>query len=49
MDLLKDRRIVPLVHEIFPLEEVGQAHQLMEASGHFGKIVLQVDPTVAAH
>ena len=49
MDLLKDRQIVPLVHEIFPLEEVSQAHQLMEASGHFGKIVLQVDSTVAVH
>ena len=49
MDLLKDRQIVPLVDEIFPLEEVSQAHQLMEASGHFGKIVLQVDPTLAGH
>ena len=41
--------VVPLVDEIFSLEEVSQAHQLMEASGHFGKIVLQVDPTVAVH
>ena len=49
MGLLNDRRMVPLVDEIFSLEEVSQAHQLMEASGHFGKIVLQVDPTVTVH
>ncbi len=49
LDLLNDRRIVPLVDEIFPLEEVSRAHQLMESSGHFGKIVLQVDSGLDVH
>ena len=44
LDFLYDRKIVPLVDEIFPLEEGSRAHQLMESSGHFGKIVLQVEP-----
>jgi putative PIG3 family NAD(P)H quinone oxidoreductase len=34
--------IAPLVHKVFPLSEAGQAHQLMERSGHFGKIVLTI-------
>lgn len=35
-------RIVPLIHEVLPLEEAARAHAEMEASGHFGKIVLRV-------
>ncbi len=38
-----DRTLVPLVHEIYPLEEVAAAHRLMEESGHFGKIVLSLE------
>lgn len=34
--------ITPLVHQVFPLSEAAAAHQLMEQSGHFGKIVLKV-------
>ncbi len=34
------RRIAPLIHAIYPLEEVATAHSVMEASGHFGKLVL---------
>ncbi len=36
------RRIVPLVHAVMPLEQVADAHRAMEASAHFGKIVLKV-------
>ncbi len=32
--------IVPRVFRVFPLEKAAEAHQLMEDSGHFGKIVL---------
>ena len=35
-------RIVPLIHEVLPLEEAARAHAMMEASGHFGKIVLRL-------
>jgi NADPH2:quinone reductase len=33
-------KMVPLIHASFPLSEAAQAHDLMEQSGHFGKIVL---------
>jgi putative PIG3 family NAD(P)H quinone oxidoreductase len=39
---LKDRRIVPVIHQVFPLEAVAEAHQMMENSRHFGKIVLRI-------
>jgi putative PIG3 family NAD(P)H quinone oxidoreductase len=38
--------IRPLVHEILPLERADDAHRHMEASQHFGKIVLRVSDTV---
>jgi putative PIG3 family NAD(P)H quinone oxidoreductase len=34
--------IVPLVHTVLPIADVVAAHELMEASGHFGKIVLRL-------
>lgn len=34
--------IVPLVSNIYPLEQAADAHREMEASTHFGKIVLRV-------
>lgn len=39
---LADRSIVPLVHEVYPLEKAAEAHKAMENSTHFGKIVLKV-------
>ena len=36
------RRIVPLVHAVYPLEDAARAHREMEASAHFGKLVLRV-------
>jgi NADPH2:quinone reductase len=32
----------PIIHEVFPLEHVAQAHALMESSTHIGKIMLQI-------
>jgi len=32
----------PIIHAVFPLEEAGKAHELMESSAHIGKIVLEV-------
>jgi putative PIG3 family NAD(P)H quinone oxidoreductase len=34
-------RVRPVVHAVLPLERAGEAHDLMEASEHFGKIVLR--------
>ncbi len=35
-------RIVPLIHHIYPLDQAAAAHRAMEASEHFGKLVLRV-------
>ncbi len=37
-----DRSIVPIIENIFPLEDVIAAHQMMEEDKHFGKIVLKI-------
>ena len=40
---LVDRgRLMPVVHEVFPLEEAARAQETMERSEHFGKLVLHV-------
>lgn len=39
---IQSRRIVPLIHAELPLAAASQAHAEMEASSHFGKIVLRV-------
>ena len=41
-DDLQAGRIRPVIHEVLPLERAMDAHRLMEASEHFGKIVLRV-------
>jgi len=33
--------IAPLIHDVMPLAAAGEAHRMMEASEHFGKIVLK--------
>ncbi len=35
-------RIRPVIHTVLPLERAEEAHRMMEASDHFGKIVLRV-------
>jgi len=35
-------RLKPVVHTVLPLPEARRAHEMMERSEHFGKIVLQV-------
>jgi NADPH2:quinone reductase len=35
-------RIAPLIHHVYPLEQAAEAHRAMEASEHFGKLVLRV-------
>lgn len=39
---LEAGRIRPVIHTVLPLEQADDAHDLMEASEHFGKIVLRV-------
>lgn len=39
---LQSGRIRPVIHTVLPLERADEAHDLMEASEHFGKIVLRM-------
>lgn len=43
MPLFADGRIEPLIHDVLPLKDAAEAHRSMEASAHFGNIVLAVD------
>lgn len=38
--LVADGCVRPVVHTTLPLDQVGDAHRMMEAGGHIGKIVL---------
>ncbi len=42
LPLFADGRIEPLIHAVLPLSEAAEAHRMMEASEHFGKVVLKV-------
>ena len=35
-------KVRPVIHEVFPLEQVARAHELMENRGAFGKVVLSI-------
>ena len=37
-----DRTIVPIIEKVFGIDEVVEAHQMMEEDKHFGKIVLKI-------
>lgn len=37
----------PVIHEVLPLAEVRRAHELIAANANTGKVVLQVDPSLA--
>ena len=37
-----DRTIVPIIEKVFTLDQVVEAHRMMEEDRHFGKIVLKI-------
>jgi putative PIG3 family NAD(P)H quinone oxidoreductase len=37
-----DRTIVPIIEKVFTIDQVVDAHRMMEADKHFGKIVLKI-------
>ena len=40
--LLEAKKVRPVIHKTFALEQVAEAHRLMESSMHIGKIMLRV-------
>ena len=42
LDFIEGRKIKPVIDQIFPLENVNEAFERMEARDQFGKIVLQI-------
>jgi putative PIG3 family NAD(P)H quinone oxidoreductase len=43
--LIEAGTVKPVIHSVFPLEDVAKAHELMESSKHIGKIVLTLSTT----
>ncbi len=41
MDLVAKGKLEPVIYQTLPLEEAALAHQIMEESRHFGKIILE--------
>lgn len=39
---LESGKVKPIIFKAFPLEQASEAHRLMEASNHIGKIVLEI-------
>jgi putative PIG3 family NAD(P)H quinone oxidoreductase len=39
---LEQGRMLPVIHEVFPLDRAADAHRRMESSEHIGKIMLEV-------
>ena len=37
-----DRTIVPIIEKVFPIDDIVDAHRMMEEDKHFGKIVLKI-------
>ena len=40
--MLDQGRCQPVIHKIFPFNEVNEAHRLMESSQHIGKIIIKI-------
>ncbi len=46
--LIESGRVRPVVHAVLPLAEAAQAHRLMEAGQHVGKLVLEMPAATGA-
>jgi putative PIG3 family NAD(P)H quinone oxidoreductase len=40
--LLEAKKIAPVIHKVLPLAQAAEAHRMMEAGEHIGKIVLSI-------
>lgn len=44
--LLEQRKVKPIIHKEFPMEQIVEAHQMMEKNEHIGKIVVKIDDNI---
>ncbi|KAA0893029.1 NAD(P)H-quinone oxidoreductase [Pusillimonas sp. ANT_WB101] len=44
--LMEKGRCTPIIHTVFPMNEVSKAHDLMESSRHIGKIALKIKDAI---
>ena len=42
-DAIESGAVRPIVDRVLPLADAAEAHRVMKASDHFGKIILEVD------
>lgn len=42
IDLVRQKKLKPVIDKEFPMQEVAQAHKYIEAGKHFGKVILIV-------
>ncbi|WP_338849832.1 NAD(P)H-quinone oxidoreductase [Massilia sp. W12] len=40
--MMADGRFIPVIHQVFDLEQAGAAHAMMESNAHIGKLLLRV-------
>jgi putative PIG3 family NAD(P)H quinone oxidoreductase len=43
LPLLASGRVKPIIEQVYPLEEIGEAHRVMGENRNFGKLVVRVD------
>lgn len=43
LPLLANGTVKPIIDEVYPLEQIADAHRVMEANKNFGKLILQID------
>ncbi len=41
--LLAKGKVIPIVEEVYPLHEIGKAHDAMAENKNFGKLILRID------
>jgi NADPH2:quinone reductase len=42
LPLLSNGRVRPVIEQVYPLEEIGEAHKVMGENKNFGKLVVRV-------
>ncbi len=43
LPLLANGTVKPIIDQVYPLEQIADAHRAMEANKNFGKLILRVD------